>query len=58
MESLSAFAMELSSEWHWIASEPDDQLAPDARELKRKLNKLVGSVRPMREVLSELHSNR
>lgn len=54
LDSLSAFAMELSSAWHWIAQEPDEALAPDALELKRKLIKSVASVRPMREVLSEL----
>jgi hypothetical protein len=54
LDSLSAFAMELSSAWHWIAQEPDEALAPDALELKRKLIKSVASVRPRREVLSEL----
>ena len=54
LDSLSAFAMELSSAWHWIAQEPDETLAPDALELKRKLIKSVASVRPRREVLSDL----
>jgi hypothetical protein len=47
--------MELSSAWHWIAEQPDETLAPDALELKRKLISLVASVRPLREVLSELN---
>jgi hypothetical protein len=51
--SLSAFAMELSSAWHWIAVQPDEMLAPDALKLRRKLTDLVASVRPAREVLSE-----
>jgi hypothetical protein len=54
LDSLAAFAMELSSAWHWIAQQPDEALAPDALELKRKLLNSVASVRPMREVLSEL----
>jgi hypothetical protein len=54
LDALSAFTMELSSAWHWIAEQPDETLAPDALELKRKLTKLVVSVRPLREVLSEL----
>jgi hypothetical protein len=53
-DSLSAFAMELSSAWQWIAQQPDESLAPDALALKRKLIDLVASVRPMQEVLSEL----
>jgi hypothetical protein len=57
LESLLGFAMELSSAWHRIALEPDNRLTPDARELKRKLKKLIVSVRPMREVLSDLYSN-
>ncbi len=52
-ESLSAFVMELSSAWHRIAQAPDDKLAPDALELKRKLTSRIIS-RPKREVLSEL----
>jgi hypothetical protein len=54
LDSLAAFAMELSSAWHWIAQQPDEALAPDALELKRKLLNSVASVRPRREVLSEL----
>lgn len=54
LDALSAFTMELSSAWHWIAEQPDETLAPDALELKRKLISLVASVRPLREVLSEL----
>jgi hypothetical protein len=46
--------MELSSAWHWIAAQPDETLAPDALKLRRKLTDLVASVRPAREVLSEL----
>lgn len=53
-ESLHAFAMELSSAWHWIAQQEDEMLGPDALELKRRLTRLVASVRPVREVLSEL----
>jgi len=52
--SLSAFAMELSSAWHWIAAQPDETLAADALKPRRKLTDLVASVRPAREVLSEL----
>jgi len=55
LDALSAFAMEVSSAWHWIAEQPDETLAPDALELKRKLISLVASVRPLREVLSELN---
>ncbi len=57
LDALSAFTMELSSAWHWIAKQPDEMLAPDAVELKRKLIRLVGSVRPAREVLSELNQD-
>lgn len=57
LESLFGFAMELSSAWHWIALATDDTLTPDAQELKRKLLRLIASVRPMREVLSELYSS-
>ena len=48
LDALAAFAMELSSAWHWIAKQPDDKLAADALELKRKLTSLVASVRPLR----------
>lgn len=44
LDALSAFAMELSSAWHWIAEQPDETLAPDALELKRKPISLVASV--------------
>ena len=57
VESLRAFVMELSSAWHRIALAQDDILAPDALELKQKLIKLVKSVRPIREVLSELNQD-
>jgi hypothetical protein len=53
-DSLSAFAMELSSAWHRIAQQPDEMLTQDAQVLKRKLIRWVSSVRPTREVLSEL----
>jgi hypothetical protein len=56
LEALSAFAMELSSAWHWIAQESDEALAPDALALKGKLTKLI-RIRPLREVLSEFDQN-
>ena len=56
LDALSAFAMELSAAWHWIAEESDELLAPDALALKQKLIKLI-TVRPSREVLSEFDQN-
>jgi hypothetical protein len=55
--ALLGFAMELSSAWHRIAQEPDDALAPDALELKRKLINLIVCIKPSREVLSELNKD-
>jgi hypothetical protein len=57
LDSLLAFAVELSSAWHWIAQEADDKLAPDARRLKQRLADLIASVRPIGEVLSEIGQN-
>ena len=50
-ESLQAFAEEFSSCWHWIGLEEDRRLGPDARELKRKLLRLVETVQPVHEFL-------
>jgi hypothetical protein len=53
LDALSAFTLELLSAWHWIAEQPDETLAPDALEWKRKLIRSVAYVRPLREVPSE-----
>jgi hypothetical protein len=57
LDSLLAFAMELSSMWHWLVQEDDDTLAPDAKRLRVWLLGLIVSVRPTREVLSEHTQN-